>query len=235
MSSLLVGKKLLAPSLLSADWMKLGEEIRAVQLAGADWLHLDIMDGHFVPNLTLGPDLVRHIRKNTSLFLDTHLMVEFPEQWVPRFASAGAELLTVHWETCQENPRALFQLIKSAGCFVGLSFKPKTPLQDVLPWVEYVDVVLVMSVEPGFGGQPFLPATLEKISELVSYREATHSSFLIQVDGGITPSLASSLCTAGVDILVAGSAIFHTPHPYQTITLFRREMEKGVTSHVRSS
>ena len=195
----------IAPSLLSADFACLGEEVQEVEKGKADWLHVDVMDGHFVPNLTLGPIVVEALRSKTELPLDCHLMVESPERWIEPFARAGADLITVHAEATVHLDRQLRQ-IRDVGCAVGVSINPGTPLSAVEEILDLVDLVLIMTVNPGFGGQSFIPSAAEKIRRLASVRE--NRPFLIQVDGGVTAENAGELRAIGADVLVAGSAIF---------------------------
>ncbi len=200
-------KKYIAPSLLSANFLHLEQEIKDVEKAGADILHLDIMDGHFVPNMTFGPFIVEQIKSAASVPLDVHLMIEEPQRWIETYIEAGADFLTVHFETDPHLNRAINE-IKKRGRKAGVSINPSThPL--LLEYVlEYVDLVLVMSVNPGFGGQRFIENSFRKIEWLNNYRENHLLNFLIEVDGGVNENNIKALSDAGVDIFVAGSAIF---------------------------
>jgi ribulose-phosphate 3-epimerase len=209
---------LVAPSLLSADFGQLAEEISEVEAGGADWLHLDVMDGHFVPNLTFGPMLVESIHGRTSLPLDCHLMVNRPEDWIEPFARAGADIITVHAEATVHLDR-LIHRIRESGCKAGVSLNPGTSLGAVEEVLDWVDLVLVMSVNPGFGGQKFIPSTLDKVRRLASIRGKRQ--FLIEMDGGITTENARQARDAGVDVLVAGSAIFGAKHRKKAISEIR--------------
>ncbi|MEW6185041.1 MAG: ribulose-phosphate 3-epimerase [Thermodesulfobacteriota bacterium] len=219
-----MSKKLLAPSILSADFGRLKEEVQAVEAAGADYIHIDVMDGHFVPNITIGPVVVEAVRKITQLPLDVHLMIENPDRFIPEFSKAGADYLTVHWETCPHLHRSV-SLIRELGVKPAVVINPSTPvsfLEEILP---EVDMALIMSVNPGFGGQKFIPAAVKKIQtlkQMISDRKLTVD---IQIDGGITPDNAALVCRAGADILVAGSAVFHTQDYRETIGKFRKAME----------
>ncbi|MDM8552860.1 ribulose-phosphate 3-epimerase [Desulfobacterales bacterium HSG2] len=213
-------KKLIAPSILSADFSKLGEEIKAVGDAGADWIHIDVMDGHFVPNITMGPIVVEAAKRVTSLPLDVHLMIENPDRYVSEFAKAGAALISVHAETCVHLNRTI-QMIKESGARPGVVLNPSTPLSS-MEWVlEHVDFVLIMSVNPGFGGQAFIENSLDKIRALRLIIQERGLSTLIQIDGGVNEKTVGKIALAGADIFVAGSAIFGSPDYKQTIDTFK--------------
>jgi len=215
--------KLIAPSILSADFSKLGEEIRAVEQAGADWIHVDVMDGHFVPNITMGPLVVEAVRRITSLPIDVHLMIEQPERYVPDFASAGATYISVQVEACRHLNRTI-QMIREAGARPGAVLNPSTPL-DAIDWVlAYIDFVLIMSVNPGFGGQSFIPNSLDKVKQLKRLLQDAGSSVLIQIDGGVNAGNIAEISQAGADVFVAGSAIFGSEDYAQTMESFRRNL-----------
>ena len=200
----------IAPSILSSDFAHLADEIAAVEQAGADLLHVDVMDGHFVPNLTIGPPIVEAIRKVTSLPLDVHLMITNPDQFIDEFAKAGATYLTVHVETCPHLHRTV-QFIKEKGLKAGVTLNPATSLVTVEEILPDVDLLLVMSVNPGFGGQRFISNVLKKIRRARALIDATGRPILLEVDGGVKVDNARAIAAAGADILVAGSAIFEAP------------------------
>ncbi|MDR3564840.1 MAG: ribulose-phosphate 3-epimerase [Negativicutes bacterium] len=197
----------IAPSILSADFAKLGEEILRVEKAGADLIHIDVMDGHFVPNLTFGPPVIAAVRKVTKLPFDVHLMIDNPQEMLGAFIDAGADLITVHAETAPHLHR-LLQAIRQRGVKAGVSLNPSTPLAAVEEVLADVDMVLIMSVNPGFGGQKFIPGSVDKIRRLRQMIEARNLSVDIEVDGGIIPATARQVAAAGANILVAGSAIY---------------------------
>ena len=201
--------KLLAPSILSADFAALGDEVRAVDAAGADWIHVDVMDGHFVPTITIGPLVVSAVRTVTQKPLDVHLMIENPDRYIADFIRAGADWVSVQQETCPHLDRTL-SLIRSQGAHPGVVLNPATPLETIEWVLDTVEYVLLMSVNPGFGGQSFIPHTLQKIAALAKIRHERGLEFLIEVDGGIKPENIAQISAAGTDVFVAGSAIFGT-------------------------
>ncbi|MBF0284235.1 MAG: ribulose-phosphate 3-epimerase [Magnetococcales bacterium] len=197
----------ISPSILSADFTRLGEEIRAVEAAGADYIHVDVMDGHFVPNLTIGPPVVQALAKIASRPLDVHLMISPVEIYLPEFAVPGVEIVTVHAEATPHLHRALSQ-IKERGCRAGLSLNPGTPIAFLEPVMDLVDLILLMSVNPGFGGQSFLPAVLPKVAAARRLIQASGRAIELEVDGGVKPDNIAAIAAAGADVFVAGSAVF---------------------------
>lgn len=206
----------IAPSILSADFSRLGEEIKAVEAAGADLIHVDVMDGRFVPNLTIGPFIVSAVRKVTSLPLDVHLMIENPDQLIPEFIKAGANFVTVHMEASPHLHRTI-QLIKQQGAKAGVALNPATPVSSVENILDELDILLIMSVNPGFGGQQFIQRTFNKIEQARALLKQRNLKTMLSVDGGVKKENAGALHMAGVDLLVAGSAIFNAPDYHQAI------------------
>jgi len=197
----------IAPSILAADFSRLGEELRAVSAAGADYIHIDVMDGHFVPNLTIGPDVVKALRPHSSLPFDVHLMIAPVDPMIPAFAAAGADIITVHVEAGPHLHRSL-QLVKGQGRKVGVSINPATPVAAIEPVLDMLDLVLLMSVNPGFGGQSFIPAVLDKIAHVRRLIDHSGRAIDLEVDGGINRETAPRAIAAGADVLVAGTATF---------------------------
>jgi len=198
---------IIAPSILSADFSKLGDEIKAVEKAGAEWLHVDVMDGHFVLNITIGPIVVSKIRKISNIFFDVHLMIEHPEKYIEQFAKAGANLITVHAEACDEL-ESLIKKIKEHGCRAGVSVNPETPIDVIKDVIGMVDLVLVMTVHPGFGGQGFIKEVLPKIKQARDMINKTKKKIYLEVDGGINKENAKTVKQNGADVLVAGNFVF---------------------------
>src|SRR5271170_6558083 len=204
------------PSILSADFARLADEIGRVERAGVELLHVDIMDGHFVPNLTMGPPVVASIRKVTKLKLDLHLMIEDPDTYAPMFIQAGADLISVHQEACRHLDRTL-RMIRSEGARPGVVLNPATPIDTLEDVLDLVDHVLIMSVNPGFGGQEFIPRSLDKIRALAARRREERLNFAIEIDGGVSRDNVETIVRAGCDWLVAGSAVFHSADPAATV------------------
>lgn len=212
--------KLVAPSILSADFANLQKEIEAVTLAGADWIHVDVMDGHFVPNLTIGAPVVASLKKVSNIPLDVHLMIENPEKFVPDFIKAGADYLTIHVEASKD-PGSLLKKIREAGVKCGITLRPGTPLSAIEPFISEVDLILIMTVEPGFGGQSFMDDQLKKVSRLRELFKGLKNPPLIEVDGGINQETAKK-CKE-VDVFVAGNFVFKHPEGYKKAILQLKE------------
>jgi len=213
--------KKIAPSILSADFARLGDEIKAVEQAGANWIHIDVMDGHFVPNITIGPLVVDAVKKVTDLPLDVHLMIEKPDRYIPDFVSAGADLISVQVETCVHLNRVI-QMIRQKGVKAGAVLNPSTPL-STLEWeLDELYHIMIMGVNPGFGGQTFIPSSLDKIRRLREMLEKRKLKTLIEIDGGVNKDTIKKIADAGVDVFVAGSAIFGSTDYADTIGTFRR-------------
>ncbi len=206
----------LAPSILSADFARLGDEIRAAIAGGGSVLHIDIMDGHFVPNMTVGPPVVKSLRKVTEVPIDCHLMIDNPNEFIPAFVDAGADWISVHQEVCTHLNRTL-TMIRELGAKAGVVLNPATPVHMLGEVLDIVDYVLVMSVNPGFGGQKFIPASLDKIRKLVTMRNAKGAEFRIEVDGGVSLETIASVVKAGAEILVAGNAVFGKGNPTSNV------------------
>jgi len=217
----------IAPSILAADFAALGDAIRAVESAGVSMLHVDVMDGHFVPNISIGVPVVASLRKATRLTLDVHLMIEEPERYIEAFAAAGADMISVHEEATPHLDRALTR-IREHGCRAGAVINPATPVNLLSEVLGKVDHVLVMSVNPGFGGQSFIPAAVEKIRQLRQMRERHNYSFRIAVDGGIGPENVAEVARAGAQILVAGTSVFHTPDPAASVRSMMQQAQEAL-------
>lgn len=217
----------ISPSILSADFGRLEEEVKAVAKAGADYLHIDVMDGHFVPNITIGPPVVERLRSITSIPLDVHLMIQNPDDFLPAFIEAGAHLLTVHVEAAVHLHRTLTE-IRKRGARAGIALNPATPFCSIEPALEFADLVLVMTVNPGFGGQEFIPAVLPKIEQLRQRIDQEGWALELEVDGGIKTGNIGLVVRAGANVFVSGSGIFKTPDYGKTIAAMREEIEKTV-------
>ena len=211
----------LAPSILSADFARLLEDVKKVENAGCEYLHIDVMDGHFVPNITLGPAIIKSLRKDVNMVFDAHLMIENPDQYIKEFVDAGCDLIVVHQEACKHLHRTI-QNIKSYGIKAGVALNPATPIETIKYVLEEVDMVLIMTVNPGFGGQSFIESMIPKIKELKSLIDKKGLKVDIQVDGGIKPDNVDKVVKAGANIIVAGSAIFNSDDIQHTVDLFRK-------------
>lgn len=214
----------ISPSILSCDFSKMGQQFKFMEECGADWLHIDVMDGHFVPNITLGAPIVKALRGVTPLTFDVHLMISDPKKYVPDFVKAGSDIITFHIESDSDVGETI-DLIHSLGCKAGLSVKPKTDIEDVYPYLDKLEMVLVMTVEPGFGGQSFMADMMPKIEKLKAECEKRGLSPFIQVDGGISLSTIEVAAKAGADVFVAGSAVFGAQSPKDMIKALRDKAE----------
>lgn len=211
----------LAPSILSADFARLLEDVKKVEKAGCEYLHIDVMDGHFVPNITLGPSIVKSLRKDVNMVFDTHLMIENPDNYIKDFVDAGSDIIVVHVEACRHLHRTI-QNIKSYNVKAGVALNPATPIESIKHILQDVDMVLIMTVNPGFGGQSFIENTIDKIKELKQIIDEKNLKVDIQVDGGIKPSNIHKVVEAGANIIVAGSAIFNSEDIEETVMLMRK-------------
>ena len=215
----------LAPSILSADFARLLEDVKKVEKAGCEYLHIDVMDGHFVPNITLGPGIVKSLRKDVNMVFDAHLMIENPDNYIKEFADAGCDIIVVHQEACTHLHRTI-QNIKSHGIKAGVALNPATPIETIKYVLQDVDMVLLMSVNPGFGGQSYIPVVTEKIKELKALIDKMNLDIDIEVDGGVKPSNIAEVVNAGANVIVAGSSIFNAGNIYEAVKSLRENASK---------
>ena len=215
----------LAPSILSADFARLLEDVKKVEKAGCEYLHIDVMDGHFVPNITLGPGIVKSLRKDVNMVFDAHLMIENPDNYIKEFADAGCDIIVVHQEACTHLHRTI-QNIKSHGIKAGVALNPATPIETIKYVLQDVDMVLLMSVNPGFGGQSYIPVVTEKIKELKALIDEMNLDIDIEVDGGVKPSNIAEVVNAGANVIVAGSAIFNAGNIDEAVKSLRENVSK---------
>ena len=215
----------LAPSILSADFARLLEDVKKVEKAGCEYLHIDVMDGHFVPNITLGPGIVKSLRKDVNMVFDAHLMIENPDNYIKEFADAGCDIIVVHQEACTHLHRTI-QNIKSHGIKAGVALNPATPIETIKYVLQDVDMVLLMSVNPGFGGQSYIPVVTEKIKELKALIDEMNLDIDIEVDGGVKPSNIAEVVNAGANVIVAGSAIFNAGDIDEAVKSLRENASK---------
>lgn len=212
--------RIIAPSLLAADFGRIKEETTRAIRSGGDWMHLDVMDGHFVDNISFGPAIIQAIHETNDVFLDVHLMISKPDHYLPRFVEAGADMITVHLEADHDVAETL-KRTRTAGCKAGLAINPATPFEDTVPFLDQIDMLLIMTVVPGFGGQSFMHETMTKVEAAVAYREEHGLAYHIEVDGGVDTTTAAAAAAAGANVFVAGSSTFKSPDMAEAISVIR--------------